>query len=70
MKLYVFKRYHDKVEFQNWDWDGNAEPVNMKVGEAWYLDTRKPHRAINGGQDERIHLVIDVEANEDLRKLM
>ena len=61
---------NDKVEFQNWDWDGNAEPVNMKVGEAWYLDTRKPHRAINGGQDERIHLVIDVEANEDLRKLM
>jgi aspartyl/asparaginyl beta-hydroxylase (cupin superfamily) len=42
----------------------------MKTGEAWFLDTRKPHRAINGGEEDRIHLVIDVVANESVRSLL
>jgi len=61
---------NDKVEFQNWDWDGNGEPINMKVGEAWYLDVRKPHRAVNNGNTLRIHMVVDVESSEELRKLI
>ena len=42
----------------------------MKEAEAWYLDVRKPHRAVNGGEDYRIHLVIDVVSNPALRELM
>ena len=42
----------------------------MKVGEAWYLDVRKPHRAINSGDEYRIHLVVDVESSEKLRSLI
>ena len=61
---------NDKVIFNNWNWDGKTDDTNMKVGEAWYLDVRKPHRAINGGDDYRIHLVVDVESNEELRKLI
>ena len=61
---------NDKVLFQNWDWNGNGEPINMKEAEAWYLDVRKPHRAVNGGDDYRIHLVVDVVSNEELRKLI
>ena len=61
---------NDKVEFQNWDWDGKAVPINMKVGEAWYLDVRKPHRAVNSGDTHRIHMVVDVESSEELRKLL
>ena len=61
---------NDKVEFQNWDWNGKGNPINMKVGEAWYLDVRKPHRAVNGGKSQRIHMVVDVESNEKLRKLL
>jgi hypothetical protein len=61
---------NDKVEFQNWDWDGNGESINMKVGEAWYLDVRKPHCAVNSGDTLRIHMVVDVESNEKLRKLL
>ena len=30
----------------------------------------KPHTAINHGDDERIHLVIDVESNEQLRDIL
>ena len=41
----------------------------MKQGECWYLDTRKPHEATNGGDVDRIHLVIDVPANKELRKM-
>ena len=54
----------------NWDWDGNAPDVNMQVGEAWYLDVRKPHRALNGGTDDRIHIVVDVVSNQQLRNLL
>ena len=61
---------NDKVEFQNWDWNGNGDPINMKAGEAWYLDVRKPHRAVNSGDTHRIHMVVDVVSNEELRKLM
>ena len=42
----------------------------MKVGEAWYLDVRKPHRAVNGGKTRRIHMVVDVVSSEELRKLL
>jgi hypothetical protein len=61
---------NDKVLFQNWDWNGKADPINMKVGEAWYLDVRKPHRAVNSGDTHRIHMVIDVVSSEELRKLL
>ena len=61
---------NDKVEFQNWDWNGKGDPINMKVGEAWYLDVRKPHRAVNSGDTQRVHMVVDVESSEELRKLL
>lgn len=48
------------VIFTVWSTKGIPEKVNMKVGEAWFLDTRKPHQAINGGTEDRIHLVIDI----------
>jgi hypothetical protein len=47
------------VIFNSWDFGNRMHTVNMVVGEGWYLDTRKPHRAVNGGASERIHLVID-----------
>ncbi len=42
----------------------------MKKGEGWFLDTRRPHTAINGGDDIRIHLVADVWANYEVRRLL
>jgi Aspartyl/Asparaginyl beta-hydroxylase len=42
----------------------------MMVGECWYLDTRKRHRAINGGATERTHLVVDLEANAAVSALL
>ena len=76
LKDYKIMRFHfpivtnKNVIFNQWDWDAKLVEVNMKVGEAWYLDVRKPHRAVNGGDTERIHIVVDVESNQQLRNLI
>jgi len=51
---------NDKVLFTSWDTDGVEHNVKMDVGECWFLDTRKPHKAVNFGDEDRIHLVVDI----------
>jgi hypothetical protein len=58
---------NDDVEFMVWEPSGNKKVVNMKPGEMWFLDTRKPHMVVNGGTTDRLHLVIDVKTNAKLR---
>ena len=58
------------VIFNQWDWDAKLVEEHMKVGQCWYIDVRKPHRAINGGTEVRTHLVVDIEANEKVRALI
>lgn len=58
------------VIFSCWG-KGNAETrVHMKVGKCYYLDIRKPHSAINRGDEVRTHLVVDVEANREVKELI
>jgi len=40
----------------------------MRVGECWVLDTRKPHTVINEGDEDRIHLVVDVVTDKNLKE--
>jgi hypothetical protein len=61
---------NESVVFSTWEVDGSRKNVHMKVGECWYIDTRKPHQAINNGDTDRIHLVVDVEVNEKVRELV
>jgi hypothetical protein len=70
IRLHVPIKTNPKVEFSAWNCDGEKRSTNMVQGSTWYLDIRKPHTAINHGDDERIHLVIDVESNEQLRDLL
>tara|TARA_R100001594_G_scaffold117141_1_gene152332 strand:+ start:5578 stop:6750 length:1173 start_codon:yes stop_codon:yes gene_type:complete len=70
MRFHIPIRTNEKVLFTLWDCEGNMRTENMKVGECWYMDMRKPHRVINGGDEIRTHLVIDVVANDEVRKLM
>lgn len=58
------------VKFTVWTVNDVPNTVNMKVGECWVLDVRKPHRAINEGKDERIHLVVDVIVNDHIMELL
>jgi hypothetical protein len=58
------------VKFTVWDIDNKPNTVNMKVGECWVLDVRKPHAAKNGGKDDRIHLVVDLVVTPEIIKNM
>lgn len=58
------------VVFTQWKLDGSKVEACMGAGESWYLDTRKPHCARNGGQTERVHLVLDVKGSQALRDLL
>jgi hypothetical protein len=42
--------------------------VIMEAGECWYLDLSRPHRVRNASPVERIHLVIDCEVNDWMRR--
>jgi len=58
------------VKFTVWDIENKPNTVNMKAGECWVLDVRKPHAAINGGKEDRIHLVVDIVVNSDIIKML
>jgi len=53
-----------------WQHEGARIEGHMPTGEAWYLDTRKPHQALNKGVAHRVHLVLDVEACPELRAVL
>lgn len=55
-----------EVRFQSWTLEGDPVEAVMRPGEAWYLDTRKPHTAVNGGDSPRVHLVVDAYSSPEL----
>ena len=57
-------------QFSQWDYQAERVRCHMDVGECWYLDVRKPHQAINAGTEMRTHLVVDIEANDEVRSLI
>ncbi len=38
------------------------ETVHMAAGEVWWFDNRVEHAAANEGQDDRLHLIIDIRS--------
>ena len=70
MRLHIPLKTNDKVIFTSWNNDGENKIYNMKKGECWFLDTRRPHTAINNGDDIRIHLVADVWSSEKTREIL
>ena len=70
MRFHFPIKTNRNVIFSCWG-KGNAETrVHMKVGECYYLDIRKPHSAINQGDDIRTHLVVDVVSSPTIRELL
>ena len=61
---------NEDVIFSQWNVEAEKISCHMKVGECRYLDVRKPHQAINGGTNMRTHLVVDIEANDEVRSLL
>ena len=48
----------------------NDVAVVMQPGETWFVDVRFRHSVTNAGSAHRVHLVVDVAANDELRALM
>lgn len=48
----------------------NRIPVEMAPGEAWYLRLADPHRVANGGESDRVHLVMDAVVNDWMSELL
>jgi hypothetical protein len=69
-RLHFPIKTNPNMVFTVWNVKGDADKVTMKTGECWFLDTRKPHMAVNDGSDERIHLVVDVETEKELHDLL
>lgn len=48
----------------------NGAPVPMTAGSAWYLRLSDPHSVVNRGTTDRVHLVIDAEADAWVRECL
>jgi aspartyl/asparaginyl beta-hydroxylase (cupin superfamily) len=48
----------------------NQRAVEMTAGSLWYLRLSDPHRAVNRGDTDRVHMVVDVGVNDWLRGLL
>ena len=70
MRIHFAIITNEKVLFESWDLTGHKQCVNMGITEAWLLDTRNPHRAVNNGDEDRVHLVIDIVSNPNARTLL
>jgi hypothetical protein len=65
VRLHVPIVTNDRVDFRL-----NGERVILGEGECWYLRLSDPHSVENGGETDRVHLVIDAVADEWLTDLM
>lgn len=59
LRLHVPVATNDKLEFLV-----AGRQLKLREGESWYIDFSQPHRIYNGGETDRVHLIIDGEANE------
>jgi hypothetical protein len=59
-----------KVIFTQWNSRGQKESKNFPEGALCYLDQRQPHQALNGGDAERVHFVLDVQSGVTLRSMI
>ena len=69
IRIHVPIRTNDQVEF--YLWEGKEKLTNyLEVGHYYYVDVRAPHAVRNSSDVDRIHLVIDVYVNDEIRKLL
>lgn len=69
-RLHIPIQTNDKVRFIAWEPRGRKLDYNLKEGEVWTLDTRKPHMVIDESDHDRIHLVVDIMITPELKALL
>jgi hypothetical protein len=68
MRFHIPLATTTRSEMTCWYLSGLPVTRHMPVGTMWYLDARKPHSVTHGGATDRIHLVVDVLADELSRR--
>ena len=69
VRFHVPIRTNDQVEF--YLWEGKEKLTNyLKVGHFYYVDVRAPHAVTNNSDVDRIHLVVDVYVNSEIKELL
>lgn len=58
---------HPKITMSAWNLAGRRTDRHLPAWSMWYLDARKPHAVDNRAGIDRIHLVVDVVADEATR---
>ncbi len=69
-RLHFPLKTNKNVVFSTWNGDDEKENYHYGFGECWVIDTRKPHMAVNGGNEERIHLVVDTVVTPKLERMI
>jgi hypothetical protein len=69
-RLHFPLKTNDQVLFSTWDENDQQLYYHFGLGECWVIDTRKPHMAVNGGESERIHLVVDTIVTPKLERML
>ena len=70
VRLHIPIITNENVIFHSWDHRGKKYTYNLKEGSLNFIDVRKPHTAINTGDQDRIHLVMDFHSGIDLNKYL
>jgi len=69
-RLHIPLQTHSLCKFESWNLEGQHIQKHFPAGCLFYLDIRKPHAVRNDSPIDRIHLVVDVLANADVRRLL
>lgn len=56
-----------RITMSAWNLNGKHSATHLPAWTLWYLDARKPHAVTNPTGVDRVHLVVDVEANRTVR---
>lgn len=67
-RLHIPIQTSGDCKFRSWDARGQLRQITMQERGLYYLDQRKPHACKNTGQQERVHLVIDVYGGPEIRE--
>ena len=65
IRLHVPITTNDKMEFIV-----AGRQLKLREGESWYIDFSQAHRLHNGGDADRVHLLIDGEMNDWAKSLL
>ena len=67
VRLHVPVITHEEVLMTSWLPGGIAE-FHMKKGSCWWLDVSQPQKVVNKSDIDRVHLVIDIYNNDDIKE--